>query len=361
MIATRCIPVQAWPVPDQIAWMAALTSGDLLKPDGLAAHWSAATRGIIVKGYGRWIAWLGDTGQLDPAALPATRVTPERVAEYVGNLRERNASSTVAARVRQLQEALRVMAPGTDFTRLRRVVRALRALATPARLKRHRIRSPRELFALGAQLMHRAEAEELRRSPRHRAVLYRDGLMIALLSCCSVRLRNLLSLRIGQHVMRRDDVYWIVLQREETKTKRPLEVPLPRALTAAIDRYLEQHRPWLLRRPRKGILVETDALWISDRSSTLSRTAAHYRLTTITKRELGVSINPHLFRDCAATAIMIEDPEHARIAAIVLGHASLATTERYYVQAQVIEAARRYQGFILERRRQLLKSESGGQ
>ena len=75
-------------------------------------------------------------------------------------------------------------------------------------------------------------------------------------------------------------------------------------------------------------------MWISERANVLSPSAAHCSLTTITKRELGVSINPHLFRDCVATAIMIEDPEHAHIAAIVLGHASLATTERYYVQAQ---------------------------
>ncbi len=361
MIATSCLPVQAWPAPDQVAWAAALASGDLLEPDGLAAHWSAATRRTIAKGYGRWIAWLTETGELDSAAPPVARVTPERIAGYVRHLRERNASSTVAARVLQLREALRVMAPGTDLTRLRRVVNALRALAMPARPKRQRIRTPRELFALGFRLMHRAEAEEVRRSPRDRAVLYRDGLMIALLSSCPVRLRNLLSMMIGQHLVRRGEVYWVVFQEEETKTRRPIEVPLPQALTAAIDRYIEQHRPWLLRRASDGVLVETDALWISERTNMLKASGTHYCLTTITKRELGVSINPHFFRDCVATAIMIEDPEHAHSAAVVLGHTSLATTERYYVQAQAIEAARRYQGFMVELRRQHLKDESGGQ
>jgi len=360
MIATLCLPVQAWPVPDQVAWAAALSSGDLLEPDGLAAHWSAATRRTIAKGYGRWIAWLTDAGQLDSAAPLAARVAPERIAEYVRHLRQRNASSTVAARVRDLREALRVMAPGADLVWLRRISNVLGALATPARAKRHRIRTPRELFALGVQLMHRAEADEGRPSPRDRAVLYRDGLMIALLSSCPVRLRNLLGLMIGQHLMRRGEVYWVVFQEDETKTRRPIEVPLPQTLTVAIDRYIEQHRPWLLRRLSDGVLVETQALWISERTNVLSRSAAHSSLTTVTKRELGVSINPHLFRDCVATAIMIEDPEHVRIAAVVLGHTSLATTERYYVQAQAIEAARRYQGFMVELRRQLLKDESGG-
>ena len=90
--------------------------------------------------------------------------------------------------------------------------------------------------------MHRAAAERARLSPRHRVALYRDGLMIALLSSCSVRLRNLLGLTIGRHLTRRGDVYWVVTQREETKTKRPLEVPLPQALTAAIEE-AEQDSP----------------------------------------------------------------------------------------------------------------------
>jgi integrase len=53
------------------------------------------------------------------------------------------------------------------------------------------------------------------------------------------------------------------------------------------------------------------------------------------------------FRDCAATSIAIEDPKHVRIASQILGHRSTATTERYYNQARAIDAARRYQDFLL--------------
>ena len=61
----------------------------------------------------------------------------------------------------------------------------------------------------------------------------------------------------------------------------------------------------------------------------------------------GQSVNPHLFRDCAATSIAIDDPAHVRIASQILGHRSTATTERYYNQAQAIDAARRYQDFLV--------------
>ena len=70
-----------------------------------------------------------------------------------------------------------------------------------------------------------------------------------------------------------------------------------------------------------------------------------------TRIVFGHSINPHLFRDCAATSIAIDDPAHVRVASQLLGHRSRATTERYYNQAQAIDAARRYQHFLLALRK----------
>src|SRR5262249_22134038 len=157
MIARRSLPIQAWPVLDQIAWEAALATGDLLERDGPAAHWSPATQRTTAKSYGHWIAWLTQTRQLDAETSPPARATPERIANYVTHLREQNASSTVAARVLQLREALRVMAPGTDLGQLQLVVRGLRAGERPSRVKRSRIRHPRDLFVLGFEIMHRAE------------------------------------------------------------------------------------------------------------------------------------------------------------------------------------------------------------
>ncbi len=66
-------------------------------------------------------------------------------------------------------------------------------------------------------------------------------------------------------------------------------------------------------------------------------------------------LNPHLFRDCAATSIAIEDPEHVRISASILGHASLATTEKYYNQARTLEAGRLYQKSVVTMRQEMRK------
>ena len=84
--------------------------------------------------------------------------------------------------------------------------------------------------------------------------------------------------------------------------------------------------------------------------------AAYNRITSVTKRAFGSPLNPHLFRDCLATTIAIEDPEHVRISASILGHSSLSTTEKYYNQARTLEAGRLYQKSIVTMRREMRKS-----
>jgi integrase/recombinase XerC len=50
-------------------------------------------------------------------------------------------------------------------------------------------------------------------------------------------------------------------------------------------------------------------------------------------------LSPHLFRDCLATSLAINDPGIVNIAHVMLGN-SLATTERFYNLAQTLEAGR---------------------
>jgi hypothetical protein len=60
-----------------------------------------------------------------------------------------------------------------------------------------------------------------------------------------------------------------------------------------------------------------------------------------------------MFRDAAATAIAIFDPEHVLIIKAILGHATIATSEKHYNMARGLEAGRRYYQTIrgLRRRR----------
>ena len=71
-----------------------------------------ASRRKTASGYGRYLAWLRDTGKLEPSCLPQERVTKEIVTGYVDHLAAYNRGYTVLCRVQELYDAIRVMAAG---------------------------------------------------------------------------------------------------------------------------------------------------------------------------------------------------------------------------------------------------------
>jgi integrase/recombinase XerD len=64
-----------------------------------------------------------------------------------------------------------------------------------------------------------------------------------------------------------------------------------------------------------------------------------------------VAINPHLFRDCAATLLGDVDPTNVLLAAPLLGHSDFRTTEDHYIQAQTRSAFRAHHDLLAAMRR----------
>ena len=59
-------------------------------------------------------------------------------------------------------------------------------------------------------------------------------------------------------------------------------------------------------------------------------------------------INPHLSRDCAASALSSDAPDYILAAARILGHSSLTTTIGHYEQSSMLAAGARLTEFILD-------------
>jgi site-specific recombinase XerD len=169
--------------------------------------------------------------------------------------------------------------------------------------------------------------------------------MIALLALRPIRLRNLTALELGRTLLQNPAGLCITIPAEETKTHRKIEVEWPSALVAALATYLELHRPVLLH----GSTAK--ALWIGSSGQALAAHTIRQAIIRRTQAALGVPINPHLFRDCAATTLAIEDPAHVEAAATILGHASSHTTHKHYIQANTLIASRRHQAAVARRRR----------
>ena len=86
-----------------------------------------------------------------------------------------------------------------------------------------------------------------------------------------------------------------------------------------------------------------DAVWVSEVGTQLEASALGRRIVDRTRDAFGRSVSPHMFRDCAATSIAVDNPKHiGGMPSLVLGHAGHTMTEKHYNHARSLEASRRH-------------------
>jgi integrase/recombinase XerD len=343
----------AWPRVDQALWQQAIGPVDLLAPNPPAAAWRESTRKTVSKAYGRWLGWLADDPCVHDGTTPVARACPERVGAYLAHLRATTSPRTTASYLQGLGMALHAMQPHEDLSTLWEAVNRLQRCAPPTRRKRERIVPVQELLAFGRALMHDISLDD----PLMAAVRYRDGLMICLLAARPIRIRNLQMMEFGRHLVPQGDSYFLRFAAAETKTGQEIDLPLPATFSLLFDAYRQIHRPILLARAKvRGGIGDGDAagkpVWISRFGNKMAVAGLHGRIVEITRKRFGKSVNPHLFRDCVATSIALDDPDHIDITMSLLGHATRATSERYYNHALSRKAAGLQQRLIADMRRQ---------
>jgi hypothetical protein len=150
---TRRPPIADWPERDRALWEKGVEPKGLFEGGGVGAGWSDASRFKTARGYRHWLLWLTAQGPCDLNSSAADRVTRERVAGYVAELRPLCAPYTVLCRIRELYDAMRVMAPETDWDWLSELHCTLSAGVRPVRDKLPRLRPIGELDDLGQRLM----------------------------------------------------------------------------------------------------------------------------------------------------------------------------------------------------------------
>ena len=350
----RALPFEDWPASDRLAWQSASTNGSEFDHIGLATHWSVKNKRQVLKSYGQWLSWYRDfIGPLDEGE-PAQRAARDALKAYYGFLKGRISHltkrplspCTIESRIRDLYEFIRVTSPATDLSLLKHVINRLRATSKPARGKAARLIHSRGLYQLGIDLMAEAEQDDSLYA-NLRAARNRTGLIIAILALRPIRLANLAAIEIGRHLQRTGTVYQLCFEASELKDRdgAALEFPLPEELTPPLDRYLDDYRHQLLHGRRNN------RLWISTRGTSMSEHAIYCHVVAVTEKAFGWAISPHLFRDCAATSIVLDDPAHVEIVARILGHRCLKTGERHYIAARMLEASREYGQLIQAERK----------
>lgn len=278
------------------------------------------------------IAVPSSKGELDVDVRPADRVTPDRVKRFAQGQLSRIASVTVSSAVIGLKVVVQAMDPDRDWRWLKTVSNRLHTSARPTPRTGPDPASTRIVEAAIRELDRLLTTPLDRRIER---VAYRDGLMVLILAICPVRLRNLTMIEVGRHLVPEAGRWTLRFRENETKTRQRLAFELP----PEVDRYLAVYLDRI--RPSFSPAVGCTRLWLGFEGQPISDKSIAYRITLTTERLLGRAINPHRFRACAATTLVEERPEHARLAAPLLGHRYFQTTERSYIRANQLLASRK--------------------
>jgi site-specific recombinase XerD len=168
-----------------------------------------------------------------------------------------------------------------------------------------------------------------------RARQVRNGLMIALLAFCPIRLKNFATLEIGRTFVEIKGRWWIVLPASETKERRADERPVDVMLGGAIERYLTTFRPVLEARGSPS-----SALWLSGNDGMpMSYDGIEFTIKTTTLSTVGVDVSPHLFRTSAASTAATRAGANPYLATALLHHTDPAVTDKHYNRASSLTAA----------------------
>ena len=340
-----------WPERDRSAWAKATREPDPLDlAPARAAHLRLCTRRQYERGYGCWLKWLLTNDRLADIA-PGERATQEAVKTYYQAMLEHGyAGYTIADRLVALAQVLKSIDPDRDYGWISLAARRIHRETCPAKDIGGSLRPSDELFQLGLELMN-AATEERFRKPFDRALLYRDGLMIALLAKRPVRVGNLASIEIGDHLRQVGEGWRLSFQGHEVKNHRPFACGWPDDLEHALGYYLAEIRPLLLRENEER---GHRALWISSVTGRPMRPGdILVRIKHWTKERFGRSMTPHHFRHAAATTMAINSPEDVAEIAAILGHSRSRTSDEHYNLATSLEAGERCQKDLTKRRQHL--------
>jgi hypothetical protein len=232
-----------WPAADRGRWEAAFKIADRFDESSYGAHLAPATGKARRESYGRFLGFISGIHPDRLTAPPEARIDRSSLAEYINWRRRSGEATSLAADLGHLRDALKLICPNNDWSWLLAITKRMAAAAPGKSGKYHLITSDR-LYLLGIELMDSAiaDAGAAQRTAKAHAFRYRDGLVIALLALIPLRSRTLTALRIGRHLIKTGDSWSLDIPAADTKTRRALDFPISREMSARIDLYLEQFR-----------------------------------------------------------------------------------------------------------------------
>jgi integrase len=145
------------------------------------------------------------------------------------------------------------------------------------------------------------------------------ALAISILLYCPVRVGNLASIHLDQHLQRPGSGrVFLVFYEEAVKNARPVEFEVPPPVVRILDRHLATRAPHLCPAGTPWLFPRRDGTGPVE-GSTLTT-----RIKTLIRKELGIDMHSHLFRHLAVMVLLDAHPGSYEAAKRLLAHSALA-------------------------------------
>lgn len=174
-----------------------------------------------------------------------------------------------------------------------------------------------------------------------KALAREDAVAIAILLVCPVRIKNLASVHLEQHIQRPGGGRaYLVLTEDDLKNERSLEFELPQEIIQMIDRHLASRcphmcpvgTPWLFPRRNGASPIEPGQL--------------ASRIKKRVRQETGLVVNAHLFRHVAVMNWLDANPGGYEVSRRLLGHSAVSHTINMYSGLEAKSATRAFADLI---------------
>lgn len=354
MNAPVSMPLSKWPKQDRDLWLEAADTTDMFDFSKISM-WHAATKKVAVGAYGIWLQWLAEHSLLTDGD-PAARLSPTAFRSFAkAQIAKGLSMTTVADRLGRLVAIISGLCPGSDLTHARRIVSRVKAISKMQTRPKGFIVHARRMYELGFDLMAAGRATGVQTDSG--ANLFVDGLVVALLTACPMRIGNFSRLRLDHEVAHINNGWRLLVSGGSTKTSKPEIRLVPDNLSSSVDEYVAVVRPRLVLE-RQHSVVDQGAFFIGPSGLPLRDQMMRRRIETRTEAAFGAPVLPHSFRKLAVTTLVLERPEHAASAPMLLEHDGARTCEDHYIIGQQILALKHYHKALKSAEKQTERSDT---
>jgi len=184
------------------------------------------------------------------------------------------------------------------------------------------------------------QAQGMRASaPVRAALLAQTAVVVGIELVAPVRLGNLAAIRLGVNLIKPggpETNYWLRYPKFDVKNKQALQFAFNDKLTKLIDEYVFDFRPILM----KG--KNDDWLFPGRSTDHKERIGFSTQIVDQVEKATGIRITVHQYRHAAAAMILKHRPGEYELVRQLLGHKSVETTKRFYLDLETTAASEIY-------------------